>query len=51
MWEQAGMPDNLTIQDREEFGVKVALIWTRSKGTELQKVPEGLGNEAVLCRK
>lgn len=49
MWEQAGILHNLTVQDVEEFGGKVALIWTRSKGPELQKVPEGLGNEAVLC--
>lgn len=37
MWEQVGVPDNLTVQDTEESGVKVALIWTSSKGTGLQK--------------
>lgn len=37
-----GRTDNLTIQDTEEFGVKVALIWTPSKGTELQKYRKDL---------
>lgn len=42
MQEQVGGPDNLTIQDTEEFSVKVALIWTPSKGTELQEYQEDL---------
>ena len=42
MWGQAGVPNNLTIQDTEEFGVKVALIWIPSKGTELHKYRKDL---------
>ena len=42
MQEQVGGPDNLSIQDTEEFSVKVALIWSPSKGTELQKYQEDL---------
>lgn len=37
MQEQVGVLDNLTIQDTEECGIKVALIWTTSKGAELQQ--------------
>ena len=40
MQEQVGGPDNLTIQGTDEFSVKVALIWTPSKETELQKYQE-----------
>lgn len=42
MQEQVGVPDSLTVQDTEEFGVKVALIWTPSKVTELQKYQKDL---------
>lgn len=36
------MPDNPTVWDTEECGVKVALIWALSKGTELLRKQEDL---------
>lgn len=32
-----GCTDNLSIQGTKQFGVKVAWVWTTSKGTELQR--------------
>lgn len=46
-----GCTDNLSIQGTEQFGVKVAWVWTPSKGTELQRDQKDLVMRQVFLLK